>query len=121
MTLPRVAIPGPPHIYRVEWEETAFDLSGAPVAAESGRWQAHLSVADVNDTATRARMRLRLSPRNSRNLLGIAVDAIQWQLSPPLTPKSAADRTKSVTSTTRAHLERELLPRAPSSPTRVPE
>ena len=84
ITLPKVTILAGSRTYRVEWEETAVEPSGAKVAQESSSWEADLTLADFSDKAARERRNLRLDQRNFRNLLGIAVDGIQWKQRPPL-------------------------------------
>ena len=84
ITLPKVTRIAESRTYRVEWEETAVEPSGAKIAQESSRWEADLGIADFSDKAARERMNLRLNQRNYRNLLGIAVDDIQWKQRPAL-------------------------------------
>lgn len=84
ITLPKVTRLSASRTYRVEWEETAFEPSGAKIAQESSRWEADLAIADFSDKAHRAHMTLLLGQRNYRNLLGIAVDDIQWKQRPAL-------------------------------------
>ena len=84
ITLPKVTILTGSRSYQVEWEETAVEPTGAKVAQESSPWLATLTLADFSDKANRERMNLRLDQRNYRNLLGIAVDDIQWKPRPPL-------------------------------------
>ena len=83
ITLPKVTLIGE-RSYQVEWEETAVEPSGAKVAQESSRWEATLGIADFADKANIQSRNLRMDRRNYRNLLGIAVDDIQWKQRPPL-------------------------------------
>ena len=84
ITLPKVVILEKSRSYRVEWEETAVEPSGTKVAQESARWEAILVIADFSDKANRERANLRSDSKNYRNLLGIAVDDIQWNERKPV-------------------------------------
>ena len=84
VTLPDVKILTGSRSYHVAWEETAHEPTGAKIVQESGRWEATLGLADFSDKAARERLNLRITQRNYRNLLGIAVDDIQWKHRPPL-------------------------------------
>jgi type IV secretory pathway TrbF-like protein len=70
--------------YAVEWEEKTYNQEGRVMPEESGRWKATLTIADFHSQAARQERELRAKKRQYRNILGIVVDGVSWQVRPLL-------------------------------------
>jgi len=76
--------------YAVEWDEKTYNQEGREVKEESGRWKATLTVADFHSQAAKHERELRAKKRQYRNILGIVVDGVSWQVRPLIAAPPAA-------------------------------
>jgi type IV secretory pathway TrbF-like protein len=83
-------VDGATNTYTAEWREEAYDRNGQMLGIESGLYKATLRIADFQSTTAQVEMDLRRKQRNFRNLMGVYVDELRWNMR-PLPPEGKAN------------------------------